>query len=56
MARLSAEEREAIVLRDLEGFSGEEAAALTGLTLPAFKTRLHRARLRLAAGLRGLHG
>jgi len=56
MARLSAEEREVIVLRDLEGFSGEEAAALTGLTVPALKTRLHRARLRLAAELRRLHG
>ncbi len=56
MTRLSAEEREVIVLRDLEGFSGEEAAAVAGLTIPALKTRLHRARLRLAAELRGRHG
>lgn len=56
MARLSVEEREVIVLRDLEGFSGEEAAAVAGLTIAALKTRLHRARLRLAAELRGLHG
>jgi RNA polymerase sigma-70 factor (ECF subfamily) len=56
MARLSAEEQEVIVLRDLEGFTGQEAAALTGLTVAALKTRLHRARLRLAGELRRLHG
>lgn len=49
-------DREVIVLRELEGFSGEEAAALMGLALPALKTRLHRARLRLAAELRRAHG
>jgi len=48
-------DREVIVLRELEGFSGEEAAALMGLGLPALKTRLHRARLRLAAELRRAH-
>ena len=50
---LSAEEREVLILRDLEGFSGEETASLLHLTLPAAKSRLHRARLRLAAALRG---
>lgn len=56
LERLSPEEQEVIVLRDLEGFSGAEAAALTELSLPALKTRLHRARLRLAGELRRLHG
>jgi RNA polymerase sigma-70 factor (ECF subfamily) len=53
--RLRPEEREIIVLRDLEGFSGDESAALLGLSLPAMKTRLHRARLRFAAEVRRDH-
>lgn len=53
LARLSAEEREVLVLRDLEERSGEETAATLGLTLQAMKSRLHRARLRLVAELRG---
>lgn len=52
LSRLSAEDREVLILRDLEGFSGEEVAEMTGLTLPAAKSRLHRARLRLTAALR----
>ncbi len=52
MARLSEEDREILVLRDLEGFSGEEVTRMTGLTLPAAKSRLHRARLRLTAALK----
>lgn len=54
--RLGDEEREMIVLRDLEGLSGAEAAELVGLSLPAMKSRLHRARLHLAAELRDLRG
>ena len=49
---LGAEEREVLILRDLEGLSGEETARVLHLTLPAAKSRLHRARLRLAAALR----
>lgn len=52
-AELMPEEREILVLRDLEGLSGEETARILGLGLPAMKSRLHRARLRLAALLRG---
>ena len=52
LARLSDEDREVIVLRDLEGFSGPEAAALLDVDLGALKSRLHRARLRLMAELR----
>jgi len=53
MRQLSPEEREILVLRELEGLSGEEAAEVLELSLPAMKSRLHRARLRLAAALRG---
>lgn len=49
---LAPEDREVIVLRDLEGLSGEEAARVLGLELAALKSRLHRARLRFAARLR----
>src|SRR5260370_8071268 len=37
--------RETFVLRDVEGFRAEEAAEILGLTLPAIKSRLLRARL-----------
>ena len=39
--------REAVILHDLEGVAYQKAANLMGLTLGAFKTRLHRARLPL---------
>jgi RNA polymerase sigma-70 factor, ECF subfamily len=44
--------REIIVLRDLEGLSGEETARALGVTVEGMKSRLHRARLKLAAALR----
>jgi RNA polymerase sigma-70 factor, ECF subfamily len=44
--------REIIVLRDLEGLSGEETAQVLGLTIKGMKSRLHRARLKLTAALR----
>lgn len=57
LARLAPEDREVLVLRDLEERSGDDTAAALGLTLQAMKSRLHRARLRLAAELRGgCHG
>ena len=37
--------REAFVLRDVEGLSAEEAAEALGITVPALKSRLLRARL-----------
>jgi RNA polymerase sigma-70 factor, ECF subfamily len=49
---LDPEDRRVLVLRDLEQLSGDEAAEVLGLTLPALKSRLHRARLRFAAHLR----
>lgn len=52
LARLADADREVLVLRDVEGLSGEEAAEVLGIPLAAVKTRLHRARLRLAAAVR----
>ena len=49
---LDPEDRRVLVLRDLEQVTGDEAARILGLTLPALKSRLHRARLRFAAHLR----
>jgi RNA polymerase sigma-70 factor, ECF subfamily len=49
---LDPDDRRVLVLRDLEQMSGEEAASVLGVTLPALKSRLHRARLRFAAQLR----
>ena len=51
---LLAEEREVLVLRELEGYSGDETAVVLGLSLAATKSRLHRARLHLAAAVRQL--
>ena len=36
--------RTVIALRDMEGFSLEETADVLGITVPAVKSRLHRAR------------
>jgi RNA polymerase sigma-70 factor, ECF subfamily len=49
---LSEDYREAITLRDLEGLSAPDAAASLGLSVPAFKSRLHRARSALREALR----
>ena len=51
---LPPEYRELLILRDLEDLSGEEAAEILGLGLPALKSRLHRARLAFAARVREL--
>lgn len=50
-ARLGGEYREVFVLKDLEGLSYEEIAELTGVTVAAVKSRLHRARLSLRAAI-----
>ena len=42
-------DRELLILRDLEGLTGDEAAEVSGLSLAAMKSRLHRARLKLLA-------
>jgi RNA polymerase sigma-70 factor (ECF subfamily) len=52
LAALGPEEREILVLRELEELTGEETAAALGIGLAAMKSRLHRARLRLTAEMR----
>lgn len=49
---LSPGDREVLVLRDIEGLRGPEAAEVLGIGERALKSRLHRARLRLAVSLR----
>jgi len=44
-------DKSVVVLSDLEGMSDKEIAKTTGLTVPAVKTRLHRARLFLRGKL-----
>jgi RNA polymerase sigma-70 factor, ECF subfamily len=43
--------RVAIVLRDVEGLSTQEAAEIAGIGQAAFKSRLHQARLRVRAAI-----
>lgn len=52
LASLPGPDREILLLRDVEGLPGEQTAVILGLALPAMKTRLHRARLRLMATIR----
>jgi len=47
LLELSAEQRAALVLRELEGLSYEEIAQVLGVSVPAVKGRIHRARLAL---------
>jgi RNA polymerase sigma-70 factor (ECF subfamily) len=49
LEELPADLRAAVVLRDLEGLSTEEAAAVAGVRQAAFKSRLHRGRMQLRA-------
>ena len=51
IARLSPEAREVVELRDIDGFSYEEIAEMTGLEIGTVKSRLNRARGQLRAML-----
>ncbi len=51
IASLDRRYREVLLLRDVEGLSANEVAGVTGLSLAAVKTRLHRARARLRIAL-----
>jgi RNA polymerase sigma-70 factor (ECF subfamily) len=50
--RLLDEYREVLLLRDVEGLTGPEAAVVLGISLDALKSRLHRARAALRDELR----
>lgn len=56
LSGLPEEAREVLLLRDVEGLSGEEAAEVLGLGLPAMKSRLHRARLELKERVEAILG
>lgn len=51
IGQLPPDYRTPLVLRDIEGLSNQEAAELLDLSLPAVKSRVHRARLALRAKL-----
>ena len=51
IGQLALEYREVLVLRDIEGLSGEEVCAALGLTEAGMKTRLHRARQQVRQAL-----
>lgn len=51
IASLPTEQREVLVLRDVEGLSAQEAAEVVGVEIGALKSRLHRARMALRARL-----
>lgn len=52
IAELEEPYRQVLVLRDLEGLSGEETCSALGIELAAMKSRLHRARAILRQKLR----
>ena len=52
LTQLDQSHRAALVLRDLEGLSSEEAAEVLGISPDAVRQRAHRARLRLRELLR----
>lgn len=51
---LPSEQREALVLRDVEGLSADDAAKVVGIEVGALKSRLHRARIELRTHLAAL--
>jgi RNA polymerase sigma-70 factor (ECF subfamily) len=56
VANLSDEYRVVFLLKDVDGLSNEEIADSLGLSIPAVKSRLHRARLALREQLGGFFG
>lgn len=51
LSTLSDTDRRVLLMRDLEGWTANEVSAQTGLTVPAVKTRLHRARVAMRSRL-----
>jgi len=56
ITKLAPEQREALILRDVEGMSAEQAAQVVGIEVGALKSRLHRARMALRSELAGVLG
>lgn len=56
IAELPAHYRAAVVLRDVEGLTNEEAAELLALDLRNFKSRLHRGRMAIRRRLEDYYG
>lgn len=54
--QLEPEAREVVILRDIEGLSAAEVAEVTGLSVAAVKSRLHRARAALRENLLAVVG
>jgi RNA polymerase sigma-70 factor (ECF subfamily) len=53
LAGLDPAHRQVLLLRDVQGLPAPEAAATLALSVPALKSRLHRARAQLRAALTG---
>tara|TARA_B100000315_G_scaffold121629_1_gene111463 strand:+ start:3290 stop:3898 length:609 start_codon:yes stop_codon:yes gene_type:complete len=51
LGKLSPELRATVVMRDVQGLTTEESAETLGLSIAAFKSRLHRARVLVRQGL-----
>jgi RNA polymerase sigma-70 factor (ECF subfamily) len=56
MAALGEEERKIIVLKDLQGYSYDEIAAILDIPKGTVRSRLHRARLELKSKLKSFIG
>jgi RNA polymerase sigma-70 factor (ECF subfamily) len=56
IGKLSEDFRVVLILRDVEGLSNEEVAKILDLSVPAVKSRLHRARLAMRKRLAGYFG
>ncbi|MDL4775277.1 MULTISPECIES: RNA polymerase sigma factor [Thermomonosporaceae] len=53
IATLPADQRHVLIMRDIQGYSGRMVADALGLSLPAMKSRLHRARASVNRTLQG---
>jgi len=56
IAELPPDQREVLILRDVEGLSAEQAADVIGIEVGALKSRLHRARMAMRTELAGTLG
>lgn len=50
---LPADQRQVLIMRDIQGFSGRAVADALGLSMAAMKSRLHRARVSVHRALQG---